>query len=62
MNEIGSPMEEIPQSVFFAKQIAKNSCATQAMLAILMNQSHKINLGPVLTEFREFSALFDPSM
>ncbi|KAJ3336016.1 Ubiquitin carboxyl-terminal hydrolase bap1 [Gonapodya sp. JEL0774] len=44
-------------TVFFAKQIIQNACATQAILSILMNAD--IELGPMLTEFRDFTSMLD---
>lgn len=50
------------RDIFFAKQEIKNACATQAILSILLNVSHPdIELGTVLTEFKEFAASFSPA-
>lgn len=48
--------------IFFAKQMITNACATQAILSVLLNVSHPdIELGTVLSEFREFAISFDPA-
>ena len=44
-------------------QVITNACATQAILSLLMNvDCPDVNLGKTLTEFKEFSADFDPTM
>ena len=47
-------------SLFFAKQVIKDNCATQALLSVLMNNTHNIEIGNELTNFREFSMGLDP--
>ncbi|KAJ2161863.1 ubiquitin carboxyl-terminal hydrolase [Coemansia sp. RSA 552] len=48
-------------SVYFAQQIVQNACATQALLAILLNRQ-EIELGETLANFRGFSAELPPEM
>jgi len=49
--------------LFFAKQVINNACATQAILSVLLNCYHQdVNLGPTLSEFRDFSQSFDSTM
>jgi ubiquitin carboxyl-terminal hydrolase L5 len=54
--------EQIPESLFFAHQVTTNACATQAILSVVLNQGEKVELGPTLEEFKEFTASFPPSL
>lgn len=60
--DIGTPVEYVPPGMFYAKQLVQNSCATQAMLSILLNNESNISLGPALTDFKEFTSQFDPEV
>ena len=46
-------------SLFFARQVITNACATQAMLSVLLNKTDKLELGGVLNNFREFCLPLD---
>jgi ubiquitin carboxyl-terminal hydrolase L5 len=57
--------EECPENVWFANQLpAQNSCATLAMINILMNLSKSeedgVGIGEYLAQFKEFTESFTP--
>lgn len=57
--------DQIPQDLFFAHQVTTNACATQAILSVLFNippHPNSVELGPILSEFQEFTSSFPPSL
>jgi ubiquitin carboxyl-terminal hydrolase L5 len=54
---------ECPKDVWFANQLpAQNSCATLAMINIMMNQTNEadVNIGEHLTQFKDFTQELTP--
>lgn len=53
--------ESIISKMFFAKQMISNSCATHALVSILLNCDHEhLHLGPHLTRLKEHTKTMDP--
>ena len=48
--------EEVVNRIFFANQVVTNSCATHALLSVLLNCPRSLQLGSLLTEFKSFTA------
>lgn len=46
--------------IYFAHQVIPNSCATNALLSVLMNCHERINLGSVLLKFRDMTINMSP--
>ena len=51
--------ENLINSIFFATQIIPNSCATHALLSVLLNSSN-VELGPVLNRIKEHTTNMNP--
>lgn len=53
--------ENIISEIFFAKQMISNSCATHALISILLNCDYnELNLGPTLTRLKEHTKVMNP--
>jgi ubiquitin carboxyl-terminal hydrolase L5 len=47
--------DQADPDLFFANQVITNACATQAILAVLMNKHKELQLGETLDSLRQFS-------
>lgn len=52
--------EGILKEMFFAHQVVPDSCATHALLSILLNCPSDVQLGKTLAEFKDFTRNFSP--
>lgn len=53
---------EFPPGLFFARQVATNACATQAILSILLNRPGKVELGGAAATLKEFCGGLPPDV
>ncbi|XP_034514312.1 ubiquitin carboxyl-terminal hydrolase BAP1 isoform X2 [Ailuropoda melanoleuca] len=51
--------DDIVNNMFFAHQLIPNSCATHALLSVLLNCS-SVDLGPTLSRMKDFTKGFSP--
>lgn len=51
---------EAVNNIFFAQQIIPNSCATHALLSVLLNCDSKVKLGETLTVIKDFTDNMSP--
>ncbi|XP_075795613.1 ubiquitin carboxyl-terminal hydrolase BAP1 isoform X2 [Pelodiscus sinensis] len=51
--------DDIVNNMFFAHQLIPNSCATHALLSVLLNCS-SVDLGPTLSRMKDFTRGFSP--
>lgn len=51
--------DEVVNNMFFAHQLIPNSCATHALLSVLLNCSG-VHLGPTLSRIKDFTKGFSP--
>lgn len=58
--EARETIEHPDPTLFFARQTINNACATQAILAILMN-SETIDIGDDLKNFKDFTMSLSPA-
>lgn len=58
--QVATPRYVADAPVFFAQQVVPNSCATQALLSLVLNS--EVDVGSQLLEFRDFTMGLDPVM
>lgn len=52
--------DQIINSMFFAQQMIPNSCATHALLSVLLNCKDQLKLGSILSHLRHFTTGMSP--
>uniref|UniRef100_A0A6G1SM86 ubiquitinyl hydrolase 1 n=1 Tax=Aceria tosichella TaxID=561515 RepID=A0A6G1SM86_9ACAR len=53
--------DNIINEIFFAKQMISNSCATHALISVLLNcDRDELDLGPTLTHLRDYTKIMAP--
>ncbi|ESO02674.1 hypothetical protein HELRODRAFT_188801 [Helobdella robusta] len=52
--------DKVINSMFFAQQVIPNSCATHALLSVLLNCENKVKLGSMLTQLKKFTSNMTP--
>ncbi|KAI1300853.1 ubiquitin carboxyl-terminal hydrolase [Mortierella claussenii] len=55
----GTEQKDRKTGIYFANQVIPDACGTQALLSIAMN-SPGLDIGPMLYNFKDFTARFDP--
>ena len=58
----GSFDYDAANNLFFAAQTIQNACGTQALISVLLNKDHEVEIGKDLKEFKEFAAMFPPDV
>jgi len=53
-------LQEYDSDLYFAKQTIINACATQAILAILLNNDESLDIGDTMKDLKSFSKEMDP--
>ncbi|KAK3103085.1 hypothetical protein FSP39_016344 [Pinctada imbricata] len=52
--------QQVVNKIFFAQQVIPNSCATHALLSVLLNCDDRVKLGSTLSQLKEFSKNMSP--
>ncbi|VDP31493.1 unnamed protein product [Soboliphyme baturini] len=61
-NQFEENENDVPNDLYFAKQVIPNACATQALINLVLNCDHPdVHIGSTLAEFKSFTLSFDPA-